>query len=87
MVKAQKSHVIRVYNNSKQLIQLHMRPPGGDFFTNESQVRILPGMEVLLPKTHCRQDQLDNLSKKGFIKIIYDSQAVADRQEAAINGN
>lgn len=87
MVKAQKSHVIRVYNKSNQLIQLQMRPPGGDFFTNESQVRILPGREVLLPKSHCRQDQLDNLSKKGFIKILYDSQVVAERQEAIVNGN
>jgi len=87
MVKASKSHVIRVYNNSNQLIQLQMKPPGGDFFTNESQVRILPGKEVLLPKSHCRQDQLDNLSKKGFIKIMYDSEVVADRQEAAMHGN
>lgn len=86
MAKAEKSHVIRVYNKSKQLIQLQMRPPGGDFYTNESQVRLLPGKEVLLPKSHCRQDQLENLTKKGFIQIMYDSQVVAEKQETLLSG-
>ena len=76
---ANKSHVIRVYNNSSQLIQLQMKPPGGDFYTNESQVRILPGKNVLLPKSHCRQDQLENLTKKGFLKILYDSENVEQK--------
>lgn len=83
--KAKKSHVIRVYNNSKQLIQLQMRAPGGDFFTNESQVRINPGQEVLLPKSHLRHDQVTNLTKKGFIKILHDSEAVAEREEMLVS--
>jgi hypothetical protein len=80
-MKKNKSHVIRVYNNSRQLIQLQARPPGGNFYTNESQVRIPPGQDVLLPKTHLRQDQLENLKKKGFIKILHDSEAIAERAE------
>lgn len=85
MSKAKKSHVIRVYNNSNQLIQLQMRAPGGDFFTNETQVRITPGKDVLVPKSHLRKDQIENLTKKGFIKILHDSEAVAEREEALVS--
>ena len=80
-----KTHVVRVYNNSKQLIQLQVRAPGSDFFTNEQQVRIPPGENVLLPKSHLRQDQVENLQKRGFIKIVYDSQAVEQFEEALVN--
>ena len=85
MSKAKKSHVVRIYNNSKQLIQLQVRPPGGDFFTNESQIRIPAGGDVLLPKSHLRQDQVDNLVKKGFIKILHDSEAMADRESTLVS--
>ena len=80
-----KTHVVRIYNSSKQLIQLQVRAPGSDFFTNEQQVRILPGRDVLLPKSHLRQDQVDNLQKRGFIKVIYDSQAIEQMEEALIS--
>ena len=80
-----KTHVIRIYNNSKQLIQLQVRAPGSDFFTNEQQVRIQPGKDVLLPKSHLRQDQVENLQKRGFIKIVYDSQAIEQMEEALVN--
>ena len=85
MVKAQKSHVVRIYNNSKQLIQLQLRAPGGDFFTSETQARIAPGRDVLLPKSHLRKDQIENLTKKGFIKILHDSEAVAEREAALVS--
>jgi hypothetical protein len=84
-MKKNRSHVIRVYNNSRQLIQLQARPPGGNFYMNESQIRIQPGHDVLLPKAHLRQDQLENLKKKGFIKILHDSELVAERQEAMMS--
>lgn len=85
MSKAKKSHVVRIYNASKQLIQLQVRAPGGDFFTNESQVRIKPGQDALLPKSHLRADQIENLTKKGFIKVLHDSEVVADREEALVS--
>ena len=85
MAKANKSPVVRVYNCSKQLIQLQVKPPGGDFYTNESQIRINPGTDVLLPKTHLRQDQLENLKKKGFIKIVHDSEVVADSEQSIVS--
>jgi hypothetical protein len=85
MSKAKKSHVVRIYNSSKQLIQLQMRPPGSDFFTNESQVRIFPNEDVLLPKSHLLWNQIENLKKKGFIKVLHDSEAVEELQEALVN--
>lgn len=79
---ATKSHVIRIYNNSKQLISLQVRSPNGDFYTSEQQVRIVPNQSVVLPKSHVRQDQIDNLQKRGMIRVVYDSEAALDRQAA-----
>lgn len=80
-----KTPVLRIYNASKQLIQLQIRAPGSDFFTNEQQVRIPPGEDVLLPKSHLRQDQVENLQKRRFIKVVYDSQAMEQMEEALIS--
>lgn len=74
MAIKKKSHVVRIYNNSKQMIPLQVRAPGGDFFTSEQQVRIMPGKDVLLPKTHLRVDQIENLQKKGMVRVVYDSE-------------
>lgn len=79
---ATKSHVIRIYNSSKQLISLQVRSPNGDFYTSEQQVRIIPNQSVVLPKSHVRQDQIDNLQKRGMIRVVYDSEAALDRQAA-----
>lgn len=78
----QKSHVVRIYNCSSQLVALQVRPPGSDFYRNEQQVRIPPGKDALLPKSHLRSDQIENLQKKQIIKVIYDSQVNADREAA-----
>ena len=79
---ANKSHVIRVYNSSKQLISLQVRSPNGDFYTSEQQVRIIPNQSVMLPKSHVRQDQIDNLQKRGMIKVVYDSEVALDKLTA-----
>jgi hypothetical protein len=78
-----KTRVVRVYNNSKQMIPLQVRIPGSEFYTGESQVRLDPGQEALLPFNHLRADQIDNLRRRGMIKILYDSQTAED-QEAAV---
>lgn len=78
-----KTRVVRLYNNSKQMIPLQVRAPGSEFYTGESQVRLDPGKDVLLPYTHLRQDQVENLKRRGMIKILYDSQ-IAEDQEASI---
>jgi hypothetical protein len=79
---SKKSHVIRVYNNSSQLIPLQVRSPNGDFYTSEQQVRIAPNKSVVLPKSHVRQDQIENLQKRGMIRVVYDSEITTDKQAA-----
>lgn len=66
--------LVRILNNCKQMIPLQLRPPGTSFFRNEQQIRLNPGQHALLPYEHLRQDQIENLCKKGMIKIIYDTQ-------------
>lgn len=78
---AVKSHVIRVYNCSKQMIPLQLRPPNSEFYSNEQQVRIKPGQDVQLPKSYVRREQIENLRGRKMIKVIYDSEAVAQREE------
>jgi hypothetical protein len=68
-----KSEVVRIYNNSRQMIALQVRAPGADFYTHEQQVRINPGKDVVLPKTHLREEQIKNLQAKRLIKVVYDS--------------
>jgi hypothetical protein len=77
---AVKSHVIRIYNNSKQLICLQVRVPNGDFYTSEQQVRILPGQSAMLPKTHVLGEQISNLRKRGMLKVVYDSEFAEENQ-------
>lgn len=82
---AQKSHVIRVYNCSNQLIPLQIRVPNSDFYTNEQQVRLMPNSDsVLLPKSLLRMEQINNLKARRLIKVIYDSE-VREEREAALN--
>lgn len=73
------AHVIRLMNISKQMIPLQVRPPQGDFYLHEQQVRINPGATVMLPKNHLRSDQLQNLQSRRMIRVIYDSEAVAEQ--------
>ncbi len=77
------SHVVRVYNRSKQMVALQACPPGGDFYINESQVRLSPGQHVLLPKSHLNWDQIKNLQAKQILQVTYDSQALEEAKEAA----
>jgi hypothetical protein len=77
-----KSHTIRVYNSGKQQLALQLRAPGSDFFSNEQQVRLNPGQDAELPKSHVRMEQITNLKVRGLLKIVYDSEVVAEREEA-----
>lgn len=74
-IKKAKSAIIRVYNSSNQMIPIQVRAPGSDFFSNEQQVRIEPGKEVLLPKSHLIEDQIKNLQQRRMIKVYYDNEA------------
>lgn len=70
----QKAQYIRIYNSSKQMIPIQVRPPKGDFYTSEQQVFINPGKDVLLPKSHIIDDQVSNLQARKMIKVVYDSE-------------
>lgn len=68
------TEVIRLFNCSRQLLKLQVRPPGGDFYLHEQQVSLRPGQTVLLPKDHLIQDQVSNLQSRGMLKVIFDSE-------------
>ncbi len=72
--KRVKSAVVRIYNKSRQMIPLQIRAPGGDFYASEQQVRLRPGKDALLPKSHLMMDQILNLQQKRMIRVIYDSE-------------
>lgn len=63
--------MIRVYNQSKQMVPLQLKPPNGDFFLHEMQVRIAPGKTVLVPANFLLDHQIQNLSKKRILRIVY----------------
>ena len=67
--------IIRLYNKSKQMLSIQVKPPHGDFFLHEQQVRINPGVTVKLPKSHLLMDQLRNLQSRRLLKIVLDSEA------------
>lgn len=73
-----KTHTIRIYNSSKQMIPLQVKPPAGDFYLHEQQVRLYPNKEVTLPKDHVLEEQITNLKAKSFIKVTYDSEALEE---------
>jgi hypothetical protein len=77
-----KSHTIRVYNSGKQQLALQMRAPNSDFFSNEQQVRLSPGQDAELPKSHVRMEQINNLKARGLLKVLYDSEVAAERERA-----
>lgn len=71
----QKTATMRLYNASKQSLRLQVRPPGGDFFTSEQQVTLNPGQQVTLIKSHVNIDQIQNLQKRGMLRVVFDSEA------------
>lgn len=71
-----KTHTIRIHNTSKQMIPLQVKPPAGDFYLHEQQVRLYPNKDVVLPKDHVLEEQITNLKAKAMIKVSYDSEGV-----------
>jgi len=85
MAGKQKSHVVKIYNCSNQMIPIQVRAPNSDFYSNEQQIRVMPGRDTLLPKSHLRFEQIENLKAKRMIKIVYDSEEQAERDTALIS--
>ena len=74
MAKKTKSAMVRVYNSSKQMIPLQLRPPNSDFYSSEQQVRLKPGQDAQLPKSHLRMEQINNLQARRLIRVVSDSE-------------
>lgn len=64
------SEQVRILNKSKQMIPLQVRPPNGEFYTTEQQIRLMPGKTVELPEEYAHMEQIQNLRKKGILQII-----------------
>lgn len=77
-----RTHVVRLLNISQQLLRLQVKPPAGDFFLHEQQVCLRPGQDAMLPKDHLRPEQIKNLQARGVLRVVYDSEAVAERESA-----
>lgn len=71
------SHVVQIYNCSRQMIPIVVRPPDGDFYLHEQTVYLRPGKTVRLPKSFLNDPQITNLSAKRMIRILHDSEKVA----------
>lgn len=66
----QASEILSIYNKSKQTISLQARPPKGDFFLDEQQIRIRPKETVQLDARYIMEEQIKNLASKGLLKIV-----------------
>jgi len=58
-----------ITNRCKQMIPLQVRPPKGDFFFEEHQIRLNPGKTVVLPKRFLNWDQVVNCKARGDIAV------------------
>jgi hypothetical protein len=69
--------VVQIYNSSRQMIPISVRPPGGDFFLHEQTIYLRPGKTVRLPKSFLNDSQVSNLTTKRMIRILHDSEKSA----------
>lgn len=70
----EQNHVVQVYNRSKQMIPICVRPPNGDFYLHEQTIYLRPGKTAGLPKNFLNDSQITNLVAKGMISILSDSE-------------
>ena len=59
-----------ISNCSRQMIPLQVRPPKGDFFYEEHQVRLNPGKSVTVLRRWLNMAQIENCRGRGDISII-----------------
>lgn len=71
--KAHQSIDIRLENRSKQQIGVQVKPPNGDFFVEEHQIRLSPagkkGSTTVLPKAYLNWAQIENCRGRGFLSV------------------
>ncbi len=64
---------VRIENLSRQMIPLQVKPPNGDFYVEEQQIRLSPagkkGCAVKLPKKYLNMAQIENCKSRRFISV------------------
>jgi hypothetical protein len=68
---AKQKQMVAITNISRQLIEFQVKPPAGDFFLNEQQVRLKPAEAVTVPKEYLMWHQVENLTAKRCIRWSY----------------
>lgn len=68
-------HEVMIYNKSTQTLGIDSCPPNGDFYLHRQQIQLRPKKHVKMPKSYLNEKQITNLQKKGFIQVMYDSEA------------
>ena len=59
-----------IYNISKQLIPIQLKPPKGvDFFQGEQTINLHKGKSGKFPQSRLRTNQITNLRKSGRIRV------------------
>jgi D-lyxose ketol-isomerase len=61
---------IVITNRGKQMIPIQVKPPNGDFFYEEHQIRLNPGKSITLPKHFLNWAQIENCQARGNLSII-----------------
>lgn len=63
-----KSEIV-ITNKSRQMLSLQVKPPNGDFYYEEYQIRIMPGKSTKIPRRYLNWSQIENCRGKGMISI------------------
>ena len=61
---------ITLYNASKQVLHISLRPPKGDFYLTEQQVAIVPGTTATVPRDHINVGQIQGLRTKRLLRVV-----------------
>lgn len=64
---------VRILNISNQMIPIQARRPNSDFYLDEQQIRLSPGKDVKLLRSHLMADQIENLCKRGLLRVVSQS--------------
>jgi len=59
---------VMITNTCRQMIPLQVKPPKGDFYYEEHQIRLNPGQSVTLPTRYLNLSQIENCKSRGNIR-------------------
>jgi len=63
--------MVTIYNPGTQMVPIRLKPPaGGDFFLHEQSIYVRGKKTAQLSARRVDWNQLDNLQKKGVIKLV-----------------